>query len=129
MQNPNTALDYAKIGHRIKVSRKEENLSQEALAEKCATTSRYLSDIENGKCRPSLDLLARICVALDVSIDSLLYDSPLPYTGYLVKNAIPGKVEYSAQSVRSNHRFCAWIPPEPCTDSAKIVHGFRAAAY
>lgn len=25
-------------------------------------------------------------------IDSLLYDSPLPYTGYLVKNAIPGKV-------------------------------------
>lgn len=26
MQNPNTALDYAKIGHRIKVSRKEENL-------------------------------------------------------------------------------------------------------
>ena len=92
MQNPNTALDYAKIGHRIKVSRKEENLSQEALAEKCATTSRYLSDIENGKCRPSLDLLARICVALDVSIDSLLYDSPLPYTGYLVKNAIPGKV-------------------------------------
>jgi len=36
--------------------------------------------------------LARICVALDVSIDSLLYDSPLPYTGYLVKNAIPGKV-------------------------------------
>lgn len=40
MQNPNTALDYAKTGHRIKVSRKEENLSQEALAEKCATTSR-----------------------------------------------------------------------------------------
>ena len=37
-------------------------------------------------------MLARICVALDVSIDSLLYDSPLPYTGYLVKNAIPEKV-------------------------------------
>ena len=81
-----------KIGHRVKVSRKEENLSQEALAEKCATTSRYLSDIENGKCKPSLDMLAKICVALDVSIDSLLYDSPIPYTGYLVKNAIPEKV-------------------------------------
>lgn len=92
MQNRDTALDYVKIGHRVKVSRKEENLSQEALAEKCATTSRYLSDIENGKCRPSLDLLARICVALDVSIDSLLYDSPIPYTGYLVKNSIPEKV-------------------------------------
>ena len=92
MQNRDTALDYVKIGHRVKVSRKEESLSQEALAEKCATTSRYLSDIENGKCRPSLDLLARICVALDVSIDSLLYDSPIPYTGYLVKNAIPNKV-------------------------------------
>ena len=65
---------------------------REALAEKCATTSRYLSDIENGKCKPSLDMLAKICVALDVSIDSLLYDSPIPYTGYLVKNAIPEKV-------------------------------------
>ena len=92
MQNRDMALDYAKIGHRVKVSRKEENLSQEALAEKCATTSRYLSDIENGKCKPSLDMLAKICVALDVSIDSLLYDSPIPYTGYLVKNAIPEKV-------------------------------------
>ena len=92
MQNRDMALDYVKIGHRVKVSRKGENLSQEALAEKCATTSRYLSDIENGKCKPSLDMLARICVALDVSVDSLLYDSPLPYTGYLVKNAIPEKV-------------------------------------
>ena len=92
MQNRDMALDYAKIGHRVKVSRKEENLSQEALAEKCATTSRYLSDIENGKCKPSLDMLAKICVALDVSIDSLLYDSPIPYTGYLVKKAIPEKV-------------------------------------
>ena len=69
MQNRDMALDYVKIGHRVKVSRKGENLSQEALAEKCATTSRYLSDIENGKCKPSLDMLAKICVALDVSID------------------------------------------------------------
>lgn len=92
MQNRDMALDYVKIGHRVKVSRKGENLLQEALAEKCATTSRYLSDIENGKCKPSLDMLAKICVALDVSIDSLLYDSPIPYTGYLVKNAIPEKV-------------------------------------
>ena len=92
MQNRDMALDYAKIGHRVKVSRKEENLSQEALAEKCATTSRYLSDIENGKCKPSLDMLAKICVARDVSIDSRLYDSPIPYTGYLVKNAIPEKL-------------------------------------
>lgn len=85
-------LDYAKIGHHVRIYRKEENLSQEALAEKCSTTSRYLSDIENGKCRPSLDMLARISAALNVSIDSLLYDSPTPYTGYLVKNAIPEKV-------------------------------------
>ena len=92
MQNRDMELDYEKIGHHVKVSRKEENLTQEALAEKCDTTSRYLSDIENGKCKPSLDMLAKICVALDVSIDSLLYDSPIPYTGYLVKNAIPEKV-------------------------------------
>lgn len=92
MQKLVEALNYSKIGHHVRMYRKEENLSQEALAQKCSTTSRYLSDIENGKCRPSLEMLARISAALDVSVDSLLYDSPTPYTGYLVKNAIPEKV-------------------------------------
>lgn len=37
-------------------------------------------------------MLARISSALNVSVDSFLYDSPTPFTGYLVKNAIPEKV-------------------------------------
>ena len=92
MRKKSAALDYKKIGCRVRIARREENLSQEALAERCSTTSRYLSDIENGKCNPSLDMLARISSALNVSVDSFLYDSPTPFTGYLVKNAIPEKV-------------------------------------
>lgn len=92
MRKKTTILDYEKIGCRVRTACREENLSQEVLAEKCATTSRYLSDIENGKCNPSLDMLARISSALNVSVDSFLYDSPTPFTDYLVKNAIPEKV-------------------------------------
>lgn len=92
MRKNTLVLDYKKIGYRVRVARREESLSQEALAERCSTTSRYLSDIENGKCNPSLDMLVRISAALNVSVDSFLYDSPTPFTGYLVKNAIPQKV-------------------------------------
>lgn len=46
MRKKTTVLDYEKIGCRVRTVRREENLSQEVLAEKCATTSRYLSDIE-----------------------------------------------------------------------------------
>lgn len=34
----------------------------------------------------------RVRAALNVSVDSFLYDSPTPFTGYLLKNAIPQKV-------------------------------------
>ena len=50
MRKKTTVLDYKKIGYRVRTARREENLSQEELAERCFTTSRYLSDIENGKC-------------------------------------------------------------------------------
>lgn len=92
MRKATTVLDYKKIGCRVRAARKNANLSQESLAGECSTSSRYLSDIENGKCNPSLDMLARISSALNVSMDSFLYDSPTSFTGYLVKNAIPLKV-------------------------------------
>ena len=92
MRKNTPVLDYKKIGYRVRAARREESLSQEVLAERCSTTSRYLSDIENGKCNPSLDMLVRISAALNVSVDSFLYDSPTPFTGYLLKNAIPQKV-------------------------------------
>ena len=88
MQN----LDYVMIGRRIKSSRRDAGMTQEQLAEECKCTSRYLSSIENGKKKPSLELLTRISTVLDVSVDGFLFDSPLSYSGYLVNRVISEKI-------------------------------------
>lgn len=89
MQN----LDYVMIGRRIRSSRRDVGMTQEQLAEECKCTSRYLSTIENGKKRPSLELLTRISTVLDVSIDSFLFDSQMSYSGYLVNTVLSQKIK------------------------------------
>ena len=75
-------VDYEIIGERIRTSRKQRKLTQENLAECCNLTVEYISKIENGKAKPTIDTLGMICEAIDcdmgflfsgVSIDSKHY--------------------------------------------------------
>ncbi len=66
------AIDYQTIGRRLQNSRKEQNLTQEALAERVDITVVYLSKIENGRVRPTLELLDSLCSVLGISISGLL---------------------------------------------------------
>ena len=52
------------IGKVIAVRRKEQNISQEKLAEKAEMSQGYISSIERGKEKPSLELLEKIATAL-----------------------------------------------------------------
>lgn len=126
MRKNTSVLDYKKIGYRVRAARREESLSQEVLAERCSTTSRYLSDIENGKCNPSLDMLVRISAALNVSVDSFLYDSPTPFTGYLLKNAIPQKVnQLSKQNLLFLDRMLDLMLENQSVSNVEAVKGFE----
>lgn len=60
------------IGSRIRKYREENNLSQKQLAEKIGVSNSRLSNWEQGLNRPDADILAAICVALDVSPSLLL---------------------------------------------------------
>jgi transcriptional regulator with XRE-family HTH domain len=62
------------IGERIKALRKEAGWSQGELAAKVGTDARQISRYENGRITPSLDALARVAQALDVSLDHLVFD-------------------------------------------------------
>ena len=68
-------IDYTALGHRIKEARKAKNVTQEALASACSVSTSHLGHIERGSRTPSLDTLFKIAVTLDVSMDSLLFDS------------------------------------------------------
>lgn len=81
-------LDYKMIGKRIQSARKDARMTQEDLAVKCECNGKYISNIETGKKSPSLDLLTKICSALDVSVDSVLVDSPSACQKYYVNTVI-----------------------------------------
>lgn len=60
------------IGSRIRKYREENNLTQKQLAEKIGVSNSRVSNWEQGLNRPDADILAAICVALDVSPSLLL---------------------------------------------------------
>ena len=68
-------LDFGKLGNRIKQKRIEKKLTQEQLAEIIGLTSVYISHIECGSGKSSIETLVKICNALDTTPDLLLIDS------------------------------------------------------
>lgn len=65
-------LDYKAIGVRVKNFRKERNLTQEKLAELIDVSVPYMSNIETGKKKLSMQVLVNLSCALDVTPDELL---------------------------------------------------------
>ena len=65
-------IDAKLIGKRVKEIRKMRKMSQMLLAEKSEISDAYLSYIECGKKKPSLDVIIKIAESLNTSVDSLL---------------------------------------------------------
>ena len=55
----------------LKVWREYRGYTLQALAERCGVSRQMLSMVENGKARPSTDLLARLSNALGCDMDDL----------------------------------------------------------
>lgn len=65
-------LDYERIGNRIAQRRRQAGIKQNMLAEKLNMSNNYLSSIERGRERPSLEILVGICNELKVTPDYLI---------------------------------------------------------
>ena len=72
----NTNLDDVLLGKRVKIARKEKQLTQEELAGLCDCTPTHICNIENGKIGISLDLLFKISILLEKSMDYFVMDNP-----------------------------------------------------
>ena len=66
------------IGKNIRQLRKEAGLTQEALAEKLFVTRQTVSNYENGRTRPDLDMLTNIAEVLHADVTYILYGVPTP---------------------------------------------------
>ena len=66
------AIDYHEMGQRIAARRKALGLRQAQVCERCDINGNYLSNIERAVSIPSLEVLMRICTALDTTPDEQL---------------------------------------------------------
>ena len=65
-------MDYHQIGGRVREIRIKNGMTQEQLAEAANLSVPYISHIERGFKRPSLETLVRVAGALHVTADVLL---------------------------------------------------------
>lgn len=64
-------MDFA---HRLAALRREQGLTQQALADRTDIHATLIRRYEAGKVQPSLDALRKLALALNVSADQLLFD-------------------------------------------------------
>lgn len=85
--------DLQSFGSRVKKRREALGYKQFELAELLDVTPNHLSAIENGKAKPSYDLICSICEQLNVTPDYL-------FLGNLHSNNVP-------QNIIDNLRTCS----------------------
>ena len=76
-------VDYKLIGERIQRVRKSRGMTQEIMAEKLDVSIGYVSQVERGITKISLDLLGAISSILDCDVASLISGSAVDSEIYL----------------------------------------------
>lgn len=61
------------IGLQVRLAREEAKLTQEQLAEKIDVTPQYVSDLERGVVGIAISTLKKLCLALGVASDRILF--------------------------------------------------------
>lgn len=110
MEKKMTAIDPIFMGKRIKEQRILNGYSREKLAEMAEITPRFCYDIELGLKNMSVSTLCKLCDALHVSVDYILYGSSSQSENY--------------DSILSMITLC---PPEKRTHLIQIISHFIQA--
>lgn len=81
-------IDYKLIGERIQKARKSRGLTQEIMAEKLNVSIGYVSQVERGITKISLDLLGAISTILNCDVATFVSESALHSQEYLESELI-----------------------------------------
>lgn len=82
------------FGHKVYELRKENNMSQEKLAECIGVTRQTVSNWETGEAQPTLDKVKKLAELFEISIDALTYgeNSGVVENGCVIEKYIGKKV-------------------------------------
>lgn len=95
-------MNYELLGKKIREQRHKKKYTLETLAEKADVSTTFIGQIERAQGIPSLDTVVKIANALEVSLDSLLFESLNTQSGnayflqqveQLTKTFTPGEKE------------------------------------
>ena len=79
---------YKLAGRQIRLLRNQHDITQKDFAEKINSSQSYLSDVETGKKRPSLDYYITIANFFKVSLDYIFQDSLDMKKNVIIDNVI-----------------------------------------
>ncbi len=96
---------YKTIGNNMVKRRKQLNMTQMQLAEKCGVNRPYMSNIENGKSQVSCHILINIANQLNVSLE------------YLAGSFLESNRDGFSEEIET---YCAAVPKEH-RDDVRIV--------
>lgn len=66
------------IGKNIKAIRQSKEMTQEILADALYVTRQTVSNYENGRSKPDLDMLLKIAEVLETDVNTIIYGPPIP---------------------------------------------------
>ncbi|MGL4423757.1 MAG: helix-turn-helix domain-containing protein [Gemmataceae bacterium] len=72
MRSDSLYRPFMLLGREFRKNRQEADLTQEALAAKAKVDRTYISDIENDKVSPTVDMLERLCATMKVRVSTLI---------------------------------------------------------
>lgn len=87
------SLNGIQIGKRIRDARHEKQYTQSELAELCDCTDTHICNVEKGKIGISLDLLYKISIILNKSMDYFLMDHESVNTQTKINELIAPKLD------------------------------------
>jgi len=95
-------MDYILMGQRIRHFRVTRKLTQEQLAEAADISASFMGHIERGNRISSIETLVKLCAALEVTPNDLLWDDTLIQTADM-----PELVSISPRRLLSN--MAVWL--------------------
>ena len=75
------------VGEQVRIAREQAKLTQEMLAEKIEVSPQYISDLERGVVGIALPTLKKLCCALSIASDQILFGSQLQERCAILSNA------------------------------------------
>ncbi|MDE6725092.1 MAG: helix-turn-helix domain-containing protein [Ruminiclostridium sp.] len=103
-------VDYKKLGERIAARRRELGLKQWQVNDMAGLSDKYLSNIERASSVPSVDVLMRLCSALDTTPDALLLGaSSAENEGDCVKSAVSKISKMNDRQIKLAESLLDWI--------------------